>query len=172
MSIQEVIESSHTILKNLTNYPDEILAPLAHAKQIQVMQTVGELSEQALDIYDEASLLQVTKALHDLAADIPGMLHVNGHPRHLFNNFNSIQSENGKGYFVQEQKFKLQKYLHESYIALKQATAPNYPPNLARPIKTITPWEWFGAFKHDPTWGLMFDEIERQRDMQLVGEDE
>lgn len=26
-----------------------------------------------------------------------------------------------------------------------------------------TPWEWFGAFKDDPTWGELFDEIERRR---------
>lgn len=26
-----------------------------------------------------------------------------------------------------------------------------------------TPWEWFGAFKGDPTWGELFDEIEHQR---------
>ena len=27
-----------------------------------------------------------------------------------------------------------------------------------------TPWEWFGAFKNNPTWGKLFDELERQRD--------
>ncbi|MCK4762796.1 MAG: hypothetical protein KAW12_11430 [Candidatus Aminicenantes bacterium] len=26
-----------------------------------------------------------------------------------------------------------------------------------------TPWEWFGAFKTDSTWGKLFDEIEEQR---------
>jgi predicted RNase H-like HicB family nuclease len=26
-----------------------------------------------------------------------------------------------------------------------------------------TPWEWFGAFKNDPTWGELFDDIERRR---------
>ena len=26
-----------------------------------------------------------------------------------------------------------------------------------------TPWEWFGTFKDEPTWGQLFDEIERQR---------
>lgn len=27
-----------------------------------------------------------------------------------------------------------------------------------------TPWEWFGAFKNNPTWGKLFDELEQQRD--------
>jgi len=26
-----------------------------------------------------------------------------------------------------------------------------------------TPWEWFGAFENDPTWGELFDDIERRR---------
>ena len=33
-----------------------------------------------------------------------------------------------------------------------------------------TPWQWFGAFQNDPTWGLLFDEIERQRDAHLMEE--
>jgi hypothetical protein len=38
------------------------------------------------------------------------------------------------------------------------------------PGKDGTPWQWFGAFKNDPTWGPLFDEIEQQRDARLVGE--
>jgi hypothetical protein len=26
-----------------------------------------------------------------------------------------------------------------------------------------TPWQWFGAFKDDPTWGALFDDIELKR---------
>lgn len=35
--------------------------------------------------------------------------------------------------------------------------SPN-PPRLEE-----TPWQWFGAFQDDPTWGNLFEEIERQR---------
>ncbi|KHD05376.1 hypothetical protein PN36_11930 [Candidatus Thiomargarita nelsonii] len=30
-----------------------------------------------------------------------------------------------------------------------------------------TPWQWFGAFKEDPTWGALFDEIELKRNSQV-----
>ncbi len=33
----------------------------------------------------------------------------------------------------------------------------------SRSLHRDTPWEWFGAFKDDPTWGELFDEIEHQR---------
>ncbi len=32
-----------------------------------------------------------------------------------------------------------------------------------------TPWHWFGAFQTDPVLGSLFDEIERQRDAQILG---
>ncbi len=30
-------------------------------------------------------------------------------------------------------------------------------------IQSETPWQWFGAFKNDPTWENLFDEIELKR---------
>ena len=29
-----------------------------------------------------------------------------------------------------------------------------------------TPWEWFGAFQHENSWGDLFDDIERRRDTE------
>jgi predicted RNase H-like HicB family nuclease len=31
-----------------------------------------------------------------------------------------------------------------------------------------TPWHWSGVFQDDPTWGDLFDELERQRDEYLI----
>jgi predicted RNase H-like HicB family nuclease len=36
-------------------------------------------------------------------------------------------------------------------------------PTQPKPLLDETPWQWFGAFSDDPTWGALFDEIERQR---------
>ncbi len=33
-----------------------------------------------------------------------------------------------------------------------------------------TPWHWFGAFQKDAQWGELFEEVEEQRDAQLMGE--
>ena len=32
-----------------------------------------------------------------------------------------------------------------------------------------TPWEWFGKFKDDAAWGLLFDDLEQERDAQVTG---
>jgi hypothetical protein len=31
------------------------------------------------------------------------------------------------------------------------------------------PWEWFGVFKDDATWGALFEEIERSREASRKG---
>ncbi len=35
------------------------------------------------------------------------------------------------------------------------------------PLLDETPWQWFGAFKDDPTWGTLFDDIELKRNNQV-----
>ena len=41
------------------------------------------------------------------------------------------------------------------------------PPNASIGSKE-TPWDLMGIFKDDPTWGEIFDEIERERDRDCV----
>ena len=43
-----------------------------------------------------------------------------------------------------------------------QVEVPEQPKSGA--IHHTTPWEWFGAFKGDPNWNLLFQIIEQQRD--------
>jgi predicted RNase H-like HicB family nuclease len=33
-----------------------------------------------------------------------------------------------------------------------------------------TPWEWFGVFQNDPSWGALLAEIEQQRDARRIAE--
>jgi predicted RNase H-like HicB family nuclease len=49
-----------------------------------------------------------------------------------------------------------------SQTEMVQLEIPSTPsPN--SPRLEETPWQWFGAFQEDPTWGPLFEEIERQR---------
>ncbi len=36
-------------------------------------------------------------------------------------------------------------------------------PDQPKQLLDKTPWQWFGAFADDPTWGALFDDIERKR---------
>lgn len=37
-------------------------------------------------------------------------------------------------------------------------------PSQANVVRETTPWEWFGAFQHENSWGALFDHIEQIRD--------
>ncbi len=37
----------------------------------------------------------------------------------------------------------------------------------ARVAKGNTPWHWFGAFREDPSWEDLFDDLEKNRDNAL-----
>lgn len=53
--------------------------------------------------------------------------------------------------------------LHLHMLAAPKATGEQ-PSKVSQ-----TPWQWFGTFQDDPSWGPLFDEIERQRDAHLTG---
>jgi len=58
---------------------------------------------------------------------------------------------------------------HSEVLRLHVPAAPQA--TAKQPSKASqTPWQWFGTFQDDPTWGPLFDEIERQRDAHLTGE--
>ena len=44
-------------------------------------------------------------------------------------------------------------------------------PPLAAVPSDETPWEWFGAFKNDPTWETLFEEIEQRREATRKGQE-
>lgn len=39
-----------------------------------------------------------------------------------------------------------------------------------RPLLAQTPWHWFGVFQNTPIVGELYNDIEKQRDVHLVGE--
>lgn len=60
-----------------------------------------------------------------------------------------------------------------SYIEVVQVEVPASPKNtngFPNEQATSIPWHWFGAFQSDAQWGELFEEIEQQRDAQLMGD--
>jgi len=42
-------------------------------------------------------------------------------------------------------------------------------PKVDRDVLTETPWDWVGFFDDDLSWPSLFDEIEEERDQNLIG---
>jgi len=56
-----------------------------------------------------------------------------------------------------------------SYTEILQVDVPVSPKSAnGHPIKQATPWQWFGTFRDDAQWGELFEDIDQQRDAQLM----
>jgi len=51
-----------------------------------------------------------------------------------------------------------------------QGPEPANPSNGSVQPSPQTPWDWFGKFKDDTAWGLLFDDIEQVRNANMTGE--
>ena len=72
--------------------------------------------------------------------------------------------------FVCQQKEQLEKSLNEAHQKLQPlVTYPDSASNVVQLTDNPEPWKWAGVFKDDPTWDQLLEDIERQRDMHLVG---
>jgi hypothetical protein len=54
----------------------------------------------------------------------------------------------------------IMQFISRSEIVQLDIPLPSKPPS--RPNEV--PWDWFGAFKDDPSWGVLFEEIEQHRE--------
>ncbi len=70
---------------------------------------------------------------------------------------------------IKEIRQRIMAVVSHSEVLRLEVPTPKTTDNLL-PGRDGTPWQWFGAFKNDPTWAPLFDEIEKQRDACLIGE--
>ena len=169
MNILEIMASSHRILDELNNQTDSVLARADLSTQQSFRGMSSYLAHQASLAEDDEDLLHIADILHDLASEVPGMLE-NGYKPGKFQEepLEPVLDPTTMRSFVQSEKECLQKSLDQAFEKLKQRV-PVPSPKRVGPIKTRTPWEWVGTAKNDPIWREIFDEIERQRDSDLVG---
>ena len=74
MNIKEVMANSHRILDELNNHTLDVLARAELGAQRSLRGMTGYLALQASIAEDEEDLVYIADVLHDLAADVPGML--------------------------------------------------------------------------------------------------
>lgn len=172
MNILEIMASSHRILDELNNQTDSVLARAELSTQQSFRGMSSYLAHQASLAEDDEDLLHIADILHDLASEVPGMLE-NGYKPGKFQeeSLEPVLDPTTMHSFVQSEKECLQKSLDQAFEKLKQRV-PVPSPKVVRLTKNPQPWKWAGAFKDDPMWDEVMEEIERQRDLDWIGGEE
>jgi predicted RNase H-like HicB family nuclease len=64
-----------------------------------------------------------------------------------------------------EEAIRLAREAITQFVSRSEMVQVDVPLGLQNvPPQDETPWQWFGWAKDDPTWDMLFEEIERQRE--------
>jgi len=114
---------------------------------------------------NERDLLTIANVVHDLTIEIPYFPPDDEPPEH-FRLENQRSSADGR---IKTHKATLKEVFDPCFEQIEQAwrNLPSIIPERASKGSKETPWHLMGVFKDDPTWGEIFDEIERERDKDI-----
>lgn len=167
MTLEAIMDKTRSVLRDLAEHADTIMAesePVRRSGMLEVMNRLARRIDQAENDHD---LVAIANILYDLTVEIP-RFPPDDEPREQY--FRLKPAHDGNGRRVRNQKTALQDVFNPSFERIEQAwrnTPSLTPPYISRGSKE-TPWDMMGIFKDDPTWGEIFDEIERERDKDLV----
>lgn len=71
---------------------------------------------------------------------------------------------------VEIQKRIVETVSYTEVVQIEVPASPKDTEGIAARKPNLMPWQWFGAFRDDMQWQQLFENIEQQRDMQLVDE--
>lgn len=155
MNFTNIGDDINQIVQNIADHADDVLLATAPFKRSDFVNKFSKIVVQA-EKNEKIDWLNITSRLHEWVANIPNTLDWSHHQVGKLEKLEKILSHDGQASDDKQQKFQLQKALKHCDQTLNVA---------------LKKWHWFGAFKDDPSLDLIYDEIERQRNLHLVGGD-
>lgn len=152
INLAQMVNHLTSIVQNIAEHADEVLLAMAPRQRSAFVNQFGQIKEQSA--YSEMDWLSIVTRLHQWVADIPesSVWYLE-----LLSQLDRLES-----FLSQQQPFSSDK-APKSYL---QPTLQHCYQTL---LLALNKWRWFGAFKDDPQLDLIYDEIERQRDLHWVG---
>jgi hypothetical protein len=168
MSLEEIMDTAKSVLRELADNAASIMAESEPVRRSGLLEVMNRLSRRIDKAENAEDLVAAANIVYDLTAEIP-MFPPDDEPRRQYFRMKSVHDDNGYQR-IRNQKAALQEVFYPSFERIEQAwrnTPSVIPPNASLGSKE-TPWDIMGIFKDDPTWGEIFDEIERDRDKDSV----
>ncbi len=171
MSLEVIMDKTKSALRDLAGNADRIMADLEPGRPSGFLEVMNRLSKRLDRAENESDLIAIANIVYDLTLEIPDVTAVMNTPEdeplpQHFRTENLKPSDDS----AEDQKKALKEVFNPSFKRIEQAwrnTPSVIPPNISRGPKE-PPWELMGIFRDDPTWGEIFDEIEREREKDWV----
>ncbi|RLC02065.1 MAG: hypothetical protein DRI57_30420 [Deltaproteobacteria bacterium] len=172
MSLEAIMDKTRTVLRDLADNADRIMAESEPGRPSGFLEVMNRLSKRIDKVGNEHDLIAIANIVYDLTIEIPDVTDVMNTPedelpRHFRTENLRPSDDNGH---IENQKAALEEVFNPSFKRIEQAwrDMPRSVPANASIGPKETPWHLMGIFKDDPTWGEIFDEIERERDKDWV----
>jgi len=169
MTLGEIMDRTQSILRELADNADTIMAELEPVRRSGMLEVINRLAEQIDKAGNADDLVTIANTVYGLTVEIP-CFPPPDEPGEQYFRLKPAHDGNGYQCHVRNQKTALKEVFYPSFERIEQAwrnTPSVIPPNISRGSKEA-PWDLMGIFKDDPTWGEIFDEIERERDKDYV----
>lgn len=169
MTLEAIMDKTRSILRDLADRSDTIMAELEPVRRSGMLEVMNRLARRIAQAENAHDLVTIANIVHDLTVEVP-RFPPDDEPREQHFRLKPTHDGNGHQRHVRHQKMALQDMFNSSFERIEQAwrnTPSLIPPHVSKGSKE-TPWDLMGIFKDDPTWGEMFDEIERERDKDSV----
>jgi len=165
MTLEELIERTKSMLRHFTENADTIMSELKPSRDAGLLGVMNRLAQRIDAAENERDLLTIANVVHDLTIEIPYFPPDDEPPEH-FRLENQRSSADGR---IKTHKATLKEVFDPCFEQIEQAwrNLPSIIPERASKGSKETPWHLMGVFKDDPTWGEIFDEIERERDKDI-----
>jgi len=169
MTLGAIMDKTKSVLRELADNADTVMAELEPIKRSGFLEVMNKLSKQIDTVGNANDLVEIANIVYGLTVEIP-RFPPDDEPREQYFRLKPAHDGNGYQQHVRNQKTALEEVFYPSFERIEQAwrnTPSLIPANVSWGSKE-TPWDMMGIFKDDPTWGEIFDEIERERDKDSV----
>ena len=171
MTLEDVVERTVSLLRHFEENADSIMSELRPGWDAGLLEVMNRLAKRMDAIGDETDLLFIANIMHDLSIEIPHFPPDDDPPaRFRLENLRPAPDPDHCRERVERHKAALKEVFKPCFERIEQAwwDLPSIIPETATKGAREMPWHMMGMFKDDPTWGEMFDEIERERDKDLI----
>ena len=170
-TMEDVMERTISLLRHFAENADSIVSEVKPGRASGLLEVMDRLAKRMDAIEHESDLLAIANIMHDLTIEIPLFPPDDDPPEHfrpedLRHAPESDDCHRGIGHH----KAALDEAFRPCFERIEQAwwDKPSVIPKTASKGAEKTPWHMMGMFRDDPSWGEMFDEIERERDKDIL----
>jgi len=168
-TLEDVMERTVSLLRHFAENADSIMSELKPGWTSGLLEVMNRLAGRVDAVRNETDLLTIANIMHDLTIEIPRFPPDDEPPDH-FRPEDLMPESDDYQRRIKGHKAALKEAFNPCFERIEQAwrNIPSIIPETASKGPKEPDWELIRRLKDDPTWDEFFEEIERERDRDMI----